>query len=112
MASKKKGDEPATTSGDSMLDKSGDKVKGGTFMHDKADLDRTDARTSKLQKGLSDCKEHAATMVKAIAHGIATESEEMVLAVLDEVANLGATIRDRAKRAIREGKASQNNEQS
>jgi hypothetical protein len=95
---------------DSLMDKSGGKPAAG-YMADQAEEDRTDAKAAKLEKGLAAVKDMAAQMAKGIAHGIATDSDEMMAAVLDEVAALGNAIRDRARKALRDYKAPAKNVQ-
>lgn len=111
MAAAKKGSAKKSSAKDApIMDKAGAK-KGPGYMGNQADLDRGDAKAAKLEKGLADVKDSAAQMVKAIAHGIATDSDEMMSAVLDEVATLGNGIRDRARKALRDWKAPARNEQ-
>ena len=94
----------------SMLDKAGTVTKD--FMHDQADLDRGSARATKIDAGLNFAKDACAAMMKAIAHGKATDSDAMKLAVLTEVGDLGNQIRDKARKTAREAKAPQANVQN
>jgi hypothetical protein len=98
MATAKKGS--AKRQGESMTDQKPSARE--TFMHDKAELDRADARTTKLDNGLNYAKSACAAMTKAIAHGKATDSEAMKIAVLTEVGDLGNQIRDKARKMVRE----------
>lgn len=74
------------------------------YMHDQADLDRGDARSTKLNKALTKVKDDCASMSKAIAHAQATDHDDMKVACLDEIATLGNSIRDAARKAIRDAK--------
>tara|TARA_R110000796_G_scaffold229663_6_gene347092 strand:+ start:1271 stop:1717 length:447 start_codon:yes stop_codon:yes gene_type:complete len=89
----------------SIMDKAG--ATSPTFLHEQANLDRQDAATAALDKALGKCKELAAAIVKSIAHAQATETDEMKMACLDEIATLGNKCRDKARTAIRDAKKAQ-----
>jgi hypothetical protein len=71
------------------------------FLSAQADDDRKDAKAKHLSKGLRTAKELVATMQKSVAHGIASQADEIQRVCLDELAELGNAIRDAARAAIR-----------
>lgn len=88
-----------------------DKDAKKNILTETADKDRTDAKARHLSKGLSDAKNLIATMAKATAHGIASESDKVKRDVLDELADLGNAVRDGAREAIRNAKVEKRNVQ-
>jgi hypothetical protein len=102
-------EKPAqSASNASMIDKAGaSNVKTPTFMHERANLDKQDAATAALDKALCKTKELVATMAKSIAHAQSTESDDMKMACLDEIATLGNKARDKARAAINDAKKAQ-----
>lgn len=82
-----------------------------SFMEAQADDDRTDARSRILKSGLETVKEHAGDMSKLAAAGLATEDESLRAALLNELATLGESVRDGARKAVRESKAETRNVQ-
>ena len=98
-----KGDpKPANVS---MLAKAGTVTK--SFMHDQANLDKQDAVTAALDNALGKTKTLSATIAKSIAHAQSTESDEMKIACLDEIADMSNSIRDKSRQAIRDAKKAQ-----
>lgn len=75
------------------------------FMRAQAEDDRRDAVTRSLDKGLKVAKDAVAQMAKAVAHGLASDSDAMKEAVLEELATLGNHVRDEARAAMRRAKA-------
>jgi hypothetical protein len=74
------------------------------FLGDQADEDRDTAKTSQAAKGLRTAKDLVGVMAKAIAHGLASESDGVKLACLEEVADLGNAARDACRAAMRDAK--------
>ena len=83
-----------------------------SVLEKQAEVDRVDARARHLSDGLKSAKEHMQRIDKAIAHGNATDSDDMKRGCLTEVADLASTIRDGARRAIRNAAAESRNVQS
>lgn len=82
-----------------------------SFFDAQADDDRTDARSKILKTGLESAKQHAGDMAKLAAAGLATEDESLRAALLNELATLGESVRDCARKAVRESKAETRNVQ-
>lgn len=86
-----------------------DKVPAKSFLAEQADDDRLDAKAKHANKGLRSAKDTVATMAKAIAHGLASDSECVKLACLEEIADLGNSVRDGSRAAIRSAKTETRN---
>lgn len=118
MASKKKGtqDRPVMDMGGTVpepLSKATQlEVKSAGFLGEKAEEDREDARTQHANKGLRNAKDTLATMTKAVAHGLSSDSEATKHHVLAEVADLGNAVRDGCRSALRSSKGEKRNVQS
>ena len=107
MATKKR----AAKDGDrQLMDASGGTAaKGKDFLQQKKAEDKMDAKAKKLNKGLRNAKESNKVLVTALAHGMATESDEAKKACLEEVATLAESIRDGSRTALREAAAETRN---
>lgn len=82
------------------------------FLAEKADDDREDAKAKHANKGLRTAKDLLGTMVKAVAHGLSSDSDDVKRACLDEVAELGNAVRDAARAAMRASKTETRNVQA
>lgn len=71
------------------------------FLVDAAEDDRLDAKTKHLNKGLRTAKDLLATMTKSAAHGLASDSDAIKDACLEELAELGGSVRDSSRAAKR-----------
>jgi len=82
-----------------------------SFLEEQADEDRGDAKTKHANKGLRTAKDLVATMMKSAAHGLASDSDVVKVACLEELAELGNSVRDGARAAMRQMKAENKNVQ-
>lgn len=82
-----------------------------SFLEGQADEDREDAKARHANKGLKNAKDLVATMAKAVAHGLASESEAVKAACLEEIADLGNAVRDGCRAALRAAKTETRNVQ-
>jgi hypothetical protein len=107
MATKKKRDQDRGVMDAASV--SPDKVSAQDFLSGQADDDRMDAKAKHANKGLKAAKDMVATMAKAIAHGLASDSDSVKLACLEEIADLGNSVRDGSRAAIRSAKSENRN---
>lgn len=107
MATRKKKDQDRHVMDASSVDPQ--RVPASDFLAGQAEEDREDAKARHLNKGLKTAKELCATMAKAIAHGLASDSEAVKLACLEEIGDLGGGVRDGSRAAIRAGKKENRN---
>ena len=112
MASKRKKDQDRVFMDAAGAPPAATKAEAADFMHEKADEDRTDAKIRHADKGLRSAKETLATMVKAVAHGLASDSDAVKAACLEEVADLGNAVRDGCRAALRAAKTEKRNVQA
>lgn len=97
------GDRPVMDMGGTQPDAAA-KAAAKTFLDEAADQDRGDAQTRHANKGLRQAKEHVQTLAKHCASALASDSMTIKLALLDEIADLGAAIRDGCRAASRDAK--------
>ena len=105
----KAGDRPVMDMGGQVAAPEGTAAK--TFLDEQADADRGDAKTKHANKGLRTSKDLVATMAKSAAHGLASDSDAVKIACLEELAELGNSVRDGARAALRQMKAENRNVQ-
>lgn len=79
----------------------GDKKTAKHFMAAQADDDKTDAKAKAANKGLRSAKDNLATMTKLCTAAIATDSDDVKLSCLQEIADLGNAVRDGCRAAMR-----------
>ncbi len=88
-----------------------DAASSPDFMRKQAEEDRVDAKTKHLDRGLKTARDAVATMAKSAAHGLASDSHEVKLACLEELATLGNHCRDATREAMRKAKGEKKNVQ-
>jgi hypothetical protein len=79
------------------------------FLGEAAEDDREDARTKHANKGLRSAKDAVSAMAKHVAAGLASDTEDLKLALLSEIADLAAAVRDGSRAAMRACKAETRN---
>jgi hypothetical protein len=88
-----------------------EKSAAATFLQEQASDDRKTTKAKAAEDGLKRAKAAAATINKALAHGLATEDDDVRLMVLKEIADLGSEIRTACDAACRKLKAENRNGQ-
>lgn len=83
--------------------------KAKTFMDKQADSDRDDAKTEHCAKGFKKVRDLVGRISKAAAHGLATEEPAQMRSCLTEIGNLGNSIRDTAREAVRNSRDEKRN---
>lgn len=109
MASRRR----STSDGDRpMMDMGGTPENASDFMAAQADDDRKAAKEKYANKGLRSARETVATMTKAVAHGLASDSDGVKASCLEELAELGNAVRDICRAAMRKSATENRNVQS